>query len=113
MKAKTTLFFLIVSFFTLQTNAQKTIPSPQAEKDFDYIATLIDTLNQLADNTENEYFRLHCESMVAVIEAKSSYSASDSAFIESIYTAFNDETDTCNAKDVSTYLKRFIAYHIV
>ncbi len=106
MKAKTTLFFLIVSFFTLQVNAQKTIPSPQVEKDFDYITALIDTLNHLSDNTGNEYFRLHCESMVAVIEAKSSYSASDSAFIESIYTAFNDETDTCNAKDVSTYLKR-------
>ena len=106
MKTKTILFFLILLSFTQKINAQKITGTSSSVKDFDYFTAFIDTLNHLALATDNQFFRLHCESMVAVIESKTSFTSFDSSLIEDTYVAFNDESDTCNAKDLSTYLKR-------
>jgi predicted esterase len=75
-------------------------------EEINYISALKDTLRNLADATDNEFFRLHCESMIAVIESKDTYTSGDSALLEDTYIAYNNEADTCNPKDFSTYLKR-------
>ncbi len=106
MKTKAVLCNLFIIIFFIQIQGQQHIETSRSNKDFDYISAFIDTLNHLADATDNEYFRLHCESMVAVIESKTSYTSFDSSLLEDTYLAFNNEADTCNAKDLSTYLKR-------
>ena len=106
MKTKISFSIFLISLFSLHIDAQLSIGDLKLAEGFDYITALKDTLNHLAETTVNDYFQRHCESMVAVIEAKSSYTAGDSSFIRRTYQAFNDESDTCNAKDVSTYLKR-------
>jgi len=105
MKTKTVLFLLFISF-VIRVNGQETINNSGIDKAFDYISALKDTLSHLAEITYDEYFRLHCESMIAVIESKDTYTSNDSALLEDTYLAFNDETDTCSPKDFLTYLKR-------
>ena len=106
MKTKTITCFLLISFFVFGVNGQNLNKFSEPAKTFDYITAFIDTLNHLAEISENEFFRIHCESMVAVIESKVSYTSFDSSLLEDTYQAFNNEADTCNAKDLSTYLKR-------
>jgi hypothetical protein len=72
----------------------------------DYIEALKDTLVKLSENSGNDFFKIHCTSIVSVINSKSSFTSRDSTFIENTYNAFNNINDPANAKDLSTYLKR-------
>jgi hypothetical protein len=72
----------------------------------DYIEALKDTLVKLSENSDNEFFKIHCTSIVSVIDSKSSFSSRDSAFLENTYHAFNNQSDPSNAKELSTYIER-------
>ena len=52
------------------------------------------------------FLRLHCTSIVSVIDSKSSFTTQDSTFLENTYNAFNNQSDPSNAKELSTYIKR-------
>jgi len=72
----------------------------------DYIQALKDTLVKLSENSDNSFFKMHCTSIVSVIDSKSSYTSRDSTFLENTYIAFNNESDPASAKELSTYLER-------
>jgi hypothetical protein len=72
----------------------------------DYIEALKDTLVKLSENSDNEFFKMHCTSIVSVIDSKSSFTSRDSTFLENTYNAFNNQSDSSNAKVLSTYIER-------
>jgi len=82
MKTRTIFSLLILAITLSAVTGQRTTIRSQNAGDFDYITALKDTLNRLANDTDNEYFRLHCQSMIAVIESKDTYTAGDSAFLK-------------------------------
>lgn len=99
---KTILLFLcqivlLLSVFGKNLHAQNTI---------DYISALKDTLNAVSGRTDNVFLKIHCQSMVDVINAKTFYSSADINFLKNTYLAFNNEADNANAKKLSTYLNR-------
>lgn len=71
-----------------------------------YIEALKDTLIKISESTDNAFFRLHCNSMLAVIGSKSNFTIKDSAFLENTYHAINNQNDTSSAKALSTFIKR-------
>lgn len=72
----------------------------------DYITALKDTLKAVSARTDHEFFKIHCQSMIDVINAKDEFSSDDENFLKNTYLAFNDQTDKSNAKRLSTYLER-------
>jgi predicted esterase len=72
----------------------------------DYIQALKDTLVSLSEKTENDFFRMHCNSILAVINSKYSLNKTDSTFLQNTYNAFINESDPANAQNMSTYLER-------
>jgi hypothetical protein len=73
---------------------------------FDYIEAFKDTLSAMADRSDEAFFILHCQSMIDVIESRTSLSSIDTGFIEDLYFAFNNTSDTCSMKDFNSYIKR-------
>ncbi len=100
MKIK--LLIICLQFFLLHFFSEKLI----AQSEINYISALKDTLHSLSVRTNNEFFQLHCESMIEVIDGKTIFSTADSAFLKDTYIAFNNEDDTASAKQLSTYLER-------
>src|SRR4030065_383794 len=72
----------------------------------DYIIALKDTLVKFSENSDNAFFKMHCTSIVSVIDSKSSFTSRDSTFLENTYNAFNNQSDPSNAKVLSTYVER-------
>lgn len=72
----------------------------------DYISALKDTLNALAGRSEVELFRMHCYSIIQIIEDKNSFTSNDSAWLEEIYTAFCISQPGSDPREFSTYLDR-------
>jgi hypothetical protein len=95
------LLVFIVKEVECQNNSLKSIPVAM-----DYIKALKDTLVKLSENSDNEFFKMHCTSIISVINSKSSFTSRDSTFLENTYNAFNNQSDPSNAKKLSTYLER-------
>ncbi|MBN2519934.1 MAG: T9SS type A sorting domain-containing protein [Bacteroidales bacterium] len=74
--------------------------------DIDYVSAFKDTLDQLANRTDETLFKLHFNSISELINAKIILTKSDSFFIQVMHEAFNDDSDTSSAKVFSSYLKR-------
>jgi len=105
MKRKITFCWLLMVIFAKETECQShNIPYTNAA--IDYIEALKDTLVKLSENTDNSFFRMHCSSIVSVIDSKSRYTSNDSTFLENTYKAFNNQSDPANAKELATYIKR-------
>jgi hypothetical protein len=97
------LFFtLINSYFVIAQNNDQKNSSPA----FDYITAFKDTLTSLSGRTDNEFFKMHCNAIVSVINSKTSLNSRDSGFLINTCKAFNNQSDTANAKDLKTYLSR-------
>lgn len=97
---KTSITLLIVFCLLFSANAINS-----QEKDFDYLSAFRDTLTDLSANTDNEYLKIHFESILEVINSKVTYTTSDSGYISSLYRDFNFNEST-NPKLLQTYLDR-------
>jgi predicted esterase len=83
------------------------LPKPLAARvETDYISALKDTLNALADRSEVELFRIHCHSIIQIINDKNSFTSNDSAWLEEIYLAFCSMQPGSDPREFSTYLDR-------
>jgi S-formylglutathione hydrolase FrmB len=71
----------------------------------DYVSAFKDTLINMGNRSDNLYFKMHCNSIVTVIDRKINSSAVDTAFLVSAYNAFNKQ-DAASPKLLSTYLNR-------
>ena len=78
----------------------------QAQNDNDFITAFEDTLRAVSGRIDNEFFKIHCQSMIDVINAKTVYTTDDVNFLKNTFLAFNDETDNSNPKRLSSYLRR-------
>jgi predicted esterase len=105
MKLKTTLCVLLLVLTVKNSGCQQNILKLGVTS-IDYVAALKDTLSSISEVSENDFFRLHCNSILAVINSRSSLGVADSAFLTHIYEAFTDEVDSVNAGKFSTYLHR-------
>lgn len=70
------------------------------------ITAFKDTLLAMSGRTDNDFFKLHCQSMIDVINAQTELSSNDINFLNQTRLAFNDGAPTANAKHLATYLER-------
>jgi hypothetical protein len=106
MKQKLLISCLFMVMIFRETDCQKQFGVKNTPDTVDYISALKDTLSLLSENSNNEFFKMHCNSMISVINSKSSFTRNDSTFLKNTYNAFNNSADTANAKELSTYLNR-------
>jgi hypothetical protein len=106
MKLKLFFSCLFMVLILRKTDCQEQFETKNTQFSVDFISALKDTLSLLSEKSDNEFFKMHCNSMISVIKSKSSYTKQDSSFINDTYNAFNNNADTANAKELSTYLKR-------
>ena len=105
MKLKIIFCWLLMGIIVKETECQSNYLK-YTSVTIDYIEALKDTLVTLSENSDNAFFKMHCTSIVSVIDSKSSFTSKDSAFLENTYKAFNNQSDPSNAKELSTYIKR-------
>jgi hypothetical protein len=72
----------------------------------DYVEALKDTLVSLSEKSDNDFFRMHCNSILAVINSKYSLNNGDSTFLINTYKAFIKTSDPASALKMSTYQQR-------
>ena len=73
----------------------------------DYVAAFKDTLASLSENSDNDFFRMHCNSILAVIHSKYSLNMADSTFLKNTYKAFiNDQRSGQCSKHVNLSAKK-------
>src|SRR5512133_689524 len=94
---------LLALFLTAGSSKCQDYTSQKAS--IDYVRAFKDTLIQMGNRSDNVYFKMHCNSIVAVIDGKLNPSAVDTAFVASAYHAFNKQ-DAASPKLLSTYLSR-------
>lgn len=70
------------------------------------ISDLKDLLNLLAGSSDNEFFKLHCQSIIKVIESKTFLSSTDDQIISELYEAFSDTNVAANPTKFSSYTNR-------
>ncbi len=104
MKVKTIFWGLLILFICKESVCQQN--NIQITTGSYYTEALKDTLVKLSQTTDNAFFKLHCNSMLSVINSKSSFTERESAFLEQTYHAFNKQNTTSSPKELSTYLKR-------
>jgi hypothetical protein len=92
------VFFLYLLFFTVRNAG--------CQQNDDYVQALKDSLVSLSEKPGNDFFRMHCNSMLAVINSKYSLGGPDSAFLKNTYRAFYNMGDPANALKMNTYLLR-------
>jgi len=102
----TFLFCWLLSAIILNNAYGQNSTSIVPATEIDYIQALKDTLDHLSEKSDNLFFKLHCNSMVSVINSKSSFTSQDSMFLENTYDAFNNQSDPSGSKELSTYLNR-------
>jgi hypothetical protein len=105
MKTQLCFCYAIVLMLTI-SNLQACDREISPEAAIDYVTAFKDTLDAMADRSDQEFFILHCHSMIDVIDSRTSLSSIDTGFIEDMYNAFNDASDTCSMKDFNSYIKR-------
>ncbi len=105
MKLKILVYcFLMIIIFDKAESQENNLKHSVAS--MDYIQALKDTLVSLSEISENDFFRMHCNSMLAVINSKISLNRADSTFLKNTYNAFINVSDPANALKMSTYLQR-------
>ncbi|MFC2136793.1 T9SS type A sorting domain-containing protein [Bacteroidota bacterium] len=78
-----------------------------AQDSIDYVSAFKDTLTELSNRSDNDFFKLHCQSIIEVITARSGLTYDNISFIQDAYEAFNDTIDTTGSpKKLSSYLNR-------
>jgi hypothetical protein len=90
--------FLLLLFFTIRNAG--------GQQNDDYVQALKDSLVSLSEKSGNDFFRMHCNSMLAVVNSKYSLGGPDTAFLESTYLAFCNMSDPANSLKMNTYLLR-------
>lgn len=105
MKLKIILCWFLITFIARETECKENSVK-KSSNTVDFISSLKDTLVALSGNSDNEFFKKHCNSLLAVINSKVSYTSADSSFLLATYNAFNNVSDTSNASLLSSYLKR-------
>jgi Secretion system C-terminal sorting domain/Putative esterase len=105
MKRKIIFCWLLMIILTIKAESQVTKVKSKSDV-INSIEALKDTLMKLSENSGNAFFKMHCSSMVSVINSKSRFTSRDSAFLENTYRAFNNQNDPANAKELLTYLNR-------
>lgn len=98
------LSVLIVLTIGTHVFAQNTVQKQQASST-NKVASLKELLSSLASKSDNEFFTLHCKSILAVITSKTQLSPEDTIFLSGLYDAFNND-DKTNLENINTYLKR-------
>ena len=78
-----------------------------AQEKADYVSAFKDTLSALSNRSEDEFFNLHCQSIIDVIDAQSSLSSADTGWIQAAYDAFNANE---SLKDPASYRDRNYPY---
>ncbi len=105
MKLKFTLPMLIFALTVLtskaQSNSQQKIFSETS-----YVTALKDTLQAISSRTDNFLFKLSCESMLKVINAKTTLSSLEIQWLESTYIEFIDDESAANPRELQSYLDR-------
>jgi hypothetical protein len=106
MKIKLISCCVVTALFLMYAKGEGLYKIQNIAEDEDYITAFKDTLNHLSVSSDNEFFKMHCNSIIEIIDSKGSFTSQDSAFLKNTYDAFNNDTDTCSAKELSTYLER-------
>jgi hypothetical protein len=84
----------------------KTDDPEHTRDDEAFVAAFTDTLNQLALNTDNEYLRLHFQSIARVINDPFFLLAYSYGTLQGMYTAMTDTTTQWCPRYLSSYLER-------
>jgi hypothetical protein len=105
MKLKKVLWLLLLVFILNKTECQQN-DLKHSVAAIDYIQALKDTLGSLSEKSDNDFFRMHCNSILAVINSKISLNRADSTFLKNTYIAFINGSDPANAQNMTTYLQR-------
>lgn len=78
-----------------------------AQDSIDYVSAFKDTLTAVSNRSDDEFFQLHCQSVITVIDSKDSLSSQEETYIKNAYDVFNDVSDTiANSKNLSSYMNR-------
>jgi predicted esterase len=72
----------------------------------DYVEALKDTLASLSESSNDDYFRMHCNSIQSVINAKSGLNRADSLFLKDMFLGIINAGDPSGALNMTTYLQR-------
>jgi hypothetical protein len=105
MKHKIAFCLLLLVFILKNTECQQN-DLKHSVAAVDYIQAFKDTLVSLSEKSENEYFTMHCNSILAVIQSKYSLNKADSTFLINTYKAFVKTSDPASALEMSTYQLR-------
>lgn len=100
-----TFIFTIVVLLSANTAQTPVINSAKNISD-DYVAAFKDTLNNLAEQTDNSFFKMHFYSMIVVIDSKTPLNATETSLITTTYNNFNNLLLEGNAKNLQSYLER-------
>jgi predicted esterase len=72
----------------------------------DTVIEVIKLLDSLSLNIDNAFFKLHCNSIIQVIEAPEILSTNEIKFIKELYQTFTDSSVAGNSGELATYLER-------
>jgi hypothetical protein len=84
----------------------KTDDPEHTRDDEAFVAAFTDTLNQLAQNTDNEFLKLHFQSIAKVINDQYFLLAYTFGSLQGMYTAMTDTTTQWCPRNLSSYLER-------
>jgi hypothetical protein len=102
------LFFLFLFYFTICFTSifGSDIKQSANIATSDNVEVFKDQLRSLSENSDNELFALHFQSIVNVIEAQGYLSSTDISFIEATIPVFSIPYVDASAADISSYLDR-------
>jgi predicted esterase len=106
MNAKLLFCCFVIAMLAQTARNQSDNIGLNLKADIDYVAAFKDTLNSMSNKSDNDFFKMHCNSIVSVINSKSYLTNPDLLTIEKAYNVFNNNLDPSNSKLLSTYLKR-------
>ena len=97
---------ILLTFLSYFLNAQKLTEQEKSELAFNVVLALKDTLNHLSEKSDNTYFKLHCSSIIQVIDSKGSLTHQDTLFLTDFYNNLNNSGIAGNAKLLTSYTQR-------
>ena len=107
---------LLFLFYLIFLNANSIIGFNKPDKGLDEsreiikeqftVPELINYLNKLSQNSDNNFFKIHCRSIIDVINSRQNLSLSENSFLEELYTAFKDSNMLYYPGKLSSYLER-------
>ena len=101
------LSFLLICYSQIKGQEDNALSKNEAVKDStNNISELIDLLNKLTNNSDNEFFKLHCSSIINVINAKQEISSNEKYFLEKFYSTLTNTTEKWSPTILSSYLAR-------